>query len=300
MVNQRRTSTTAGIAMIEFQNVVFMDFQKAATSSIVAFLRSNLEEKEHKKKDVGAHRPAEKGHDTGKFHFISVRNPLTTYISLFGHGCSKLGGMYKGFKKRGLDHLYVPTPAGFERWLEFMMESKNAGVIKKKYAQIGLSELCGPLTYRLMMLSVVDPLAAMKDCDSDRRDGIVQFFHQNRIYSYYVRTEELVNDLFTVLTSCADRVKLKDPLTTPEELRARIPRKNVGAKIEGLTSDAVSEELRARVREYEWLIYETFGYDDHAKGRSPPLSPPSTSDVNDRALLTPGEGHRVPLEANSR
>ena len=72
--------------------------------------------------------------------FISFqsRNPLTTYISLFGHGCSKLGGMYKGFKKRGLDHLYVPTPAGFERWLEFMLEPKNAEVIKKKYAQIGL------------------------------------------------------------------------------------------------------------------------------------------------------------------
>jgi hypothetical protein len=181
-----------------------------------------------------------------------------------------------------------------------MMEPKNAKIIKKKYAQVGLSELCGPLTYRLMMLSIVDPLAAMKNCDTGRKDGVVQFFDQNRIYSYYVRTEELVDDLFTVLTICADRVKLKDPVTTPEDLRSRIPRKNVGAKIEGLTSDAVSEELRARVREYEWLIYQTFGYDDHAKGRPPPLSPPRTSDASDRALLKPGQAHRVPLEANSR
>jgi hypothetical protein len=286
--------------MIEFQNIAFMDFQKAATSSIAAFLRSNLDEKEIKKKVAGAHGPAEKGHDTSKLHFISTRNPVSTYISLFGHGCSKLGGMYKGFKKRGLDHLYVPTPAGFERWLEFMMEPKNAEVIKKKYAKIGLSHVCGPLTYRLMMLSIIDPLTAMKDCDSTSRDGIVRFFDENRIYSYYIRTEDLANDLFTVLTSCSDCVKLKHPLTTPEDLRARIPRKNVGAKIEGLTGDAVSEELRARVREYEWLIYQTFGYDDHPKGRPPPLSPPRTSDVTDRALQKPGEAHRVLLEANSR
>ena len=291
--------------MIEFENIVFMDFQKAATTSIVAFMRSNLDEKEIKKKDVGSHGPAEKGHDTGKVHFISTRNPVSTYISLFGHGCSKLGGMYKGFKKRGLDHLYVPTPAGFERWLEFMVEPNNAEVIKKKYAKIGLSHVCGPLTYRLMMLSIVDPLGSMKACDSTSREGIVRFFNENRIYSHYVRTEDLANDLFSLITSCSDRVKLKNPLTTPEELRTRLPRKNVGSKIEGLTPDAVSEELRARVREYEWLIYETFGYDESAKGRPPPLSPPGNADGTGQAPRRPGELRRAssldaPLAANSR
>jgi hypothetical protein len=35
-------------------------FQNAATCSIVAFLRSNLDEEEINKNDVGAHGPAEK------------------------------------------------------------------------------------------------------------------------------------------------------------------------------------------------------------------------------------------------
>jgi hypothetical protein len=153
------------------------------------------------------------------------------------------------------------------------------------------------------MLSIVDPLASIKDCDSTSRDGIARFFDENRIYSHYVRTEDLVNDLFSVLASAGDRVKLKNPLTTPEDLRSRMPRKNVGAKIEGLTTDAVSEELRARVRDYEWLIYRTFGYDENAKGRPPPLSPPETAD--DRAPRPPSEPRRapspgIPLAASSR
>ena len=94
-----------------------------------------------------------------------------------------------------------------------------------------------------MMLSIVDPFKSMKNCDRASRDGIVRFFNENRIYSYYVRTENLANDLFAVLTSARDRVKLEHPLTTPEDLRARIPRKNVGSKIEG--SDRATPSRRS-------------------------------------------------------
>jgi hypothetical protein len=274
-----------------------MDFQKAATTSIVGFLEENLDDKLIKK---SVHRPAEKGHDIRKFHFISVRNPLSTYISLFGHGCKKRGGMYKGFKKRGLEHLYVPTLTGFQHWLDFMLEPKNAWVIKKKYAIMGLSDICGPLTYRLLMLSIVDPISTLKKCKNDKRSDIAKFFYENRIYDYYVRTEELANDLFAMLTGHADRVKLKDPLTTLDDLRARIPRKNAGTKIDGLTSDAVSAELRARVREYEWLLYETFGYDEGTNGNPPPLSPLDAFDGSHRAPWRAGEPPRASLEVNSR
>jgi hypothetical protein len=219
-------------------------------------------------------------------HFSYRRaNPVSTYISLFGHGCSKLGGIYKGFKKRGLEDLYVPTMLGFERWLDFVLEPKNASLIKKKYAGTGLNDTCGLLTHRLMMLSFLDPLETLQRRNKHKvsgREGLSRFYNKNRIYDHYVRTEELADDFFHVLTSCSERVKLNFPLTTPEDLRARIPRKNIGAKIEGLTSDAVSEELRARVREYEWLIYETFGYDENAKGRPPPLPQPVTVGGRDR------------------
>jgi hypothetical protein len=49
-MESRRTSTVAETAMIEFENIVFMDFQKAATTSIVAFMRSNLDEKKSRRK----------------------------------------------------------------------------------------------------------------------------------------------------------------------------------------------------------------------------------------------------------
>jgi hypothetical protein len=101
-------------------------------------------------------------------------------MSLFGHGCSKLGGMCKGFKKRNLDDLYVPTLAGFEHWLDFVLEPKNARVIKKKYAGTGLNDTCGLFTHRLMMLSFVGPLNTLHSRNKRNvsgRKGIIRFFN---------------------------------------------------------------------------------------------------------------------------
>jgi len=42
--------------------------------------------------------------------------------------------------------------------------------------------------------------------------------------------------------------------------------RNASQKISGLTRERVSPALLDRVREREWLIYETFGYDENPKG----------------------------------
>jgi hypothetical protein len=90
-----------------------------------------------------------------------------------------------------------------------------------------------------------------------------------RLYEDYVRLENLSGDLFAFLSRHSARLRLRHPLTTAEDLTARIPVKNLSAKISGLRPETVSPELRQRVREREWLFYEAFGYDADTKGRPP-------------------------------
>lgn len=257
--------------MREFENIVYMDLQKAATTTIVALLRKIVDEKEC---PHSCHAPAERGHDADRFHFISVRNPLGIYISLYGHGCTRRGGMYKGFKKRGLEHMYEPSLPAFECWLDFMLDPANASLIKRKYGEIGMSDQYAPITYRLIMLSIVNPIEKIKKRSFDDRKGLRDFFDRRRIYDYYVRTEHLAEDLFGALSLCSNKVRFNQPLTTLDEFKTLIPKKNVGTRIEGLTTATVSDELQKRVREREWLLYEVFGYDQDPRGRRPPLPTP--------------------------
>jgi hypothetical protein len=92
---------------------------------------------------------------------------------------------------------------------------------------------------------------------------------EKRVYRDYVRTESLNEDLFAFLSSHADRLQFQDRLTVPGELTVGVRRRNTSVKVPGLTPDVVSPELRALVRQRDWLIYEMFGYDAHPKGRPP-------------------------------
>ena len=258
--------------MLEFKNLVYLDLQKTGTTSIVQFLRNVTKETEV---PHGGHTIPEAGHDTSKFHFISIRNPLGIYVSLFGHGVARRGGLYNWLRRSGrATDLYEPSLAGFSKWLEFMLDPENAQVIGKKYAKLNVKDVCGPLTKRLLLLSVVDPFAALNAADIKDYESLLAFFQKSRIYDRYVRTEHLVGDLYSLWGPILENSKIKRKfrgIGSLEEFKAVMPSKNVGAKVEGVTVDAIPQELKARVREQEALFYDVFGYDDAPKGNPSPL-----------------------------
>lgn len=255
--------------MIEFSKIVYLDLQKTGTTSISGLLRDVVNEPEVRH---GVHGLPVKGHDRTKFHFISIRNPLGMYISLFNHGAAGLGGLRKSFERKGLSDLYDPSVDGFLKWLDFILEEDNARHLFKKYSTVNVHTILGPLSYRFLMLSIVDAIAEIKK-RALTRESLWTMFEAERLYQTYVRTESLVPDLFKLWPALIELGRVRRRFRSIKDLeafQALVPKRNVSKKVPGLTSSAVPDELKSRVRDREWLIYEAFGYDESNIGLAPP------------------------------
>ncbi|HVU21135.1 MAG TPA: hypothetical protein VHE09_10415 [Rhizomicrobium sp.] len=248
--------------MHEFENIAFLDQQKTGTTTIVKALRRLLAEREI---HTDIHGPIPRGFDKDKKCFVSVRDPLSTYISLFKFGAgSRKGTLYSTLRKKGLSDYYEPSLDAFERWLEFVLDPANAGNVSREYADSSQAERMGLLTFRLLYLCV--PKARTRLEELDGRNKVERVFAKRRIYSEYVRTEHLYEDLFGVLRHWESGIKLKAPLTTVEDMIDIVRTRNVSQPIEGLSAANVSPRLLALVQEREWLLYKTFGYDRSPSG----------------------------------
>lgn len=100
--------------MHEFETFTFLDVQKTGSTFVSHFLSEFCTEEVMKYKK---HKRVEDSYDPNKFYFITVRNPLDQYISLYSHGCAGMGGLARRLRKRGHGGLYDSTWDGFRRWL---------------------------------------------------------------------------------------------------------------------------------------------------------------------------------------
>jgi len=250
--------------MREYESLAYIDMQKTGSGTIKRVLANTLDEELVRKNLRGI--PDD--FDRSKVCFISVREPLSLYISLFNFGVgSQRGGFFRALGRRGRDDLLVPTREGFERWLNFVLDPQNAETVKPEY-ESAPCEVIGLLSFRLLSQSIPNALHKLKK-GKFREPNRLRDLMQKAAFNDYVRLENLGGDLFSLFEHHASQIKLRQPLTTAEALMADIPVVNSSAKISDLKPDTVSSGVRQRVREREWLFYETFGYDEYPKGRPP-------------------------------
>jgi hypothetical protein len=251
----------------EFENIGFIDLQKTGTTTIVKALQSILDEKEVYRH---VHGPVPAQFDRSKLYFISVREPLSLYISLFNFGSgNKLGALYESLKTQGLGHLFQSTREAFEIWLDFMLDPANAPVLNRRYGEAAPFESVGLLSVRLLYVSLPNFEKRVRRDKIGNPEEIRSLFMKKHIFDEYVRTENLIGDLFAFLRRHSGRLRLRHQLTTAEELAATVRTRNTSKKIPGLSPETVSPALKKRVREREWLFYEVFGYDTDPNGRPP-------------------------------
>lgn len=256
--------------MIEFETIVYLDLQKAATTSIATFLRHNVAEIEvvH-----GGHAAPKVGHDTGKFHFISVREPSALYRSLFLFGCSGSGGLFRAFKRANQAHLYEPGDASFHKWVAFMLDPASSKILGRKVNELELKDICGPLSQRLIRVSMIDPVKKLTEAKAETREAVSEIYHRERLFRHYVRVEAIAEDLHVAMTAPENHVRLRPPLGDLDDLRQRLPIRNKTKAAGQVSLESLPAELCTRIREREWLIYDVFGYSDTPEGAAPPLAP---------------------------
>lgn len=243
--------------MLEFETFAYLDVQKTGSTFISSFLRKYCGEELIVSKK---HRLKNQNRVSKKFSFISVRDPLDQYISLYSYGCEKNGRLFRVLTENGFGHFYDTSWEGFSAWLAFVLDPGNVEKFDERYAEEGFAELnklLGYQSYRVIKLAVPHAEEVLSKCTT--REAISEAYEKNKIIGYTVRYESLRSDLAELV-----RTRLKDSmrdlpaaLEYIEDSRAR----NTSTRVDkGETKNELSPELKLRLRDREWFMYEHFGY----------------------------------------
>ena len=243
--------------MHEFETFVYLDVPKTGSDFISSFLRKFCtENKIRSERHVGM----EDDYDRSKFYFISVRDPLDQYLSLYSYGCQTDGQLYQRLSKKGFGHLYDGTWNGFQSWLDFVLEPENARLLGSGYAgaQSGrISEFTGYQSYRVMTLAIPQADRLFATCET--KDLMSAAYKSHNLVGHTVRHETFRPDLLTLVNK-----KLRSSISDLDEairyIETAQPR-NASDRIDRYeVNPTLGKKRQRRLEEREWLMYEIFGY----------------------------------------
>lgn len=146
--------------MHDFGPLVYLEMPKSGSSYVNEFLKKCciLKEIKHHK-----HVPVKKDYDANSFYFITIRNPLASYSSLYRYGLDQRGGFYKLIRKNDKTSCYE----SFDSFVQFLLDPHNASFFGKVNPLPGYSESIaeqiGFMSYRFMKLSLRFPMSKMRN-----------------------------------------------------------------------------------------------------------------------------------------
>jgi hypothetical protein len=240
--------------MLEYETFTYLDVQKTGSTFICYLLQHFCSEKEMNFRKHGN----VARHDPNKFYFISVRDPLDQYMSLYSHGCGGKGNLYHKLRKQGVDDLYNSSNRGFRRWLRFVLDPKNAALLDATYGSTELlPNLIGFQTYRYLELAMRESTETLAGCQT--QDDIRKAYNEKKIVDDTVRNERLNADLERLIKGRL-RSSFSDAKAALKFVKEG-PRLNASDRIDKfMEDDLVGKKGKKLVREREWLLHELFGY----------------------------------------
>lgn len=253
--------------MYAFKSFVYLDAPKTGSSFICSILRKFIAEEEEQKEP---HVPFKGTYSSDKFHFISVRNPLDQYISLYSFGCESKGALFACLHSQQLEGLYDGTWKGFLGWLDFVLDPQNARYIPAHYKKLGkLRRIVGYQSSRVLCLAMRDGGRSLAECET--REDVTAAYAAARIPDYVVRYESLRADMENLLcTRLRDSVSDMDAaLAFIRENRAR----NSSNRVDRFEQNpGLGKRREAFLWEREWPMQAFFGYQPVQKGIGNPVT----------------------------
>lgn len=243
--------------MHEFETFAYLDVQKTGSTYISHLLKHFCSEN---MVSLRKHGRVGSNYDPSKFYFISVRNPLDQYISLYSHGSGGAGALFSRLGKRGYGHLYDSTWSGFSKWLTFVLKPSHAKFLDKEYAsdEAGdLHRLIGFQTYRYLELAMREPIEALSKCKT--KEDVRSAYRENNIVNFTIRHESFDADIKQLLSTQL-RGSMSD-IDAALEYHSQGTRRNVSDRVDQFEDDAnLRPRIRRLLQEREWFLYELFGY----------------------------------------
>jgi hypothetical protein len=243
--------------MYEFETFVYLDVQKTGSTFICNFLRDFCTEKEICKEQ---HAGISENCDRSKFYFMSVRDPLDQYLSLYSYGCQTAGALYQRLERKGHGNLYNGTWRGFRSWLRFVLEPDNARLLGDGYGKSrfgATSKFVGLQSFRILTLAIPGAAHVLAACES--KEEIVSVYKRNNIVNYTIKNETIRADLTELINT-----KLRGSISNLGEamrfIEAEEPH-NPSDRVDRYEANpSLGSRLRHLLEEREWLMYEEFGY----------------------------------------
>jgi hypothetical protein len=237
--------------MLEFEDFVYLDVQKTASTFIKEFLREfarGAEVDHHRHMPVNSYNPK-------KAYIISCRDPLSYYLSLYSFGCIGKGGLAIRLNKKNMGHLYDGTADGFTSWLNLILDPQTSQQYLSGFDKHRILDFVGVQTLRFLTLAFPAPLEVFSTLNS--KDDVSARLKTDGLMDVVLKTETLTSDLAT-LTSGRYGGMFKDPAAA-ERYLAKGKKKNRSAKLD-IDPAALPPEILSLIRDREWLFFEALGY----------------------------------------
>lgn len=237
--------------MFEYQSFVYLDVQKTGSSYVRRLLHDFCEEKPLR---GGHHHRIPADIDRGKFFFISTRDPVACYASLYAYGRAGSGKVRKRMERLGNEELYY-NKDDFGRWLEFVLDRKNARNLREGYSRPETQRLrkhIGFFSYRHLLLSAPDPIETFGGCAT--KAELKEAFEEKRLFTHVVHQESLAEDLKALVKgplAGAFGARIDDAL----EFLDRDEKVNASSSSDK-PDKAQLKSNRKIVRRREWLAYD--------------------------------------------
>lgn len=240
--------------MLHFGSLCYLDVQKSGSTFLVSFLRKHC-----KLQEIYFERHAvinQDWHIEGDpLFFITSRNPVEQYESLYAYGCEFKGQIEKQLRGHEIHQTYDRTREGYERWLAFMLEP--AGPVERFRVPHKASRLFGFMTFRFLRLSFYRPIIQMKRMDN--RNDVVEVYHEKRLHKKVIPTETLNDSMIEYIDEVLGEY-LRDPDAAKAEL-ANTDRINESKLDKSSISLDPGSPLIKKIKEREWFFYEALNYD---------------------------------------
>ena len=243
--------------MLDYGPFCYLDVEKTGSTFIREFLRRHVaipEVNGSKHKTVGW----SFGEPKDRFFFISCREPLDSYVSLYRFGLDGRGGMYHRITaKPGMDNVYDGSPEGFERWLRFVLDPNSYGSFVHSYGR-RQARIYGLMTHRYLRLSL--RFGDMRCRMIGTRKQMLATYRANKLHDAIVRNESLTEDLAVVLRSHL-RPYLRDADAALAELSGKPERLNASTPASEFLAAFEDQQLLQLLVEREWFYYDQLGYE---------------------------------------
>lgn len=235
--------------MIDFDTFCYLQNHKTGCTFVEAFLRNFSRQKVrayHKHAAVSFKQP-------DKFYFVNVRDPLDTYLSLFNFGLDGNGEIFERLKRAGHGGLYGRGIAGFEAWLDFVLEAGNGQLLLPAYSR-PVAERVGLVSYRFLRLACPGFAAACArfSCAGDVR----RHFEKESIVGAVIRYETLAGDLRRLVAGPL-KGAIADEAAAQAWISGTPPINPSNRRDKGRQVDLAPATLNA-LHEREWFMYENF------------------------------------------